>query len=219
MENCGLIKTSTKLDYDLGYCEINYNALNFLERSSEKKGYFEFINLCGKVYYSGLDIIKFDTKNYPVFKVIQFIKPNDTEISKETDLILVSKVIGGTKYFKNENGTFFAIIEIENNNEKNITKNTTVSVLCAADVNFNYIESNLTCHLYDNNKVYQYQNIYLLPYGYPNKYTVQFEIFIPTTIKAGDDPINPDPSPMPVGSSSNLEYSLTLLFSLLMLLL
>ena len=219
LENCDLIKTSTKLDYYLGYCEINYKTLNFLESCSQQTCLFDFANLCGKIYYSGLKITKLDTRNYPVFKVIQFIKPNDTEISKETDLILVSKVAGGTKYFKNENGTFFAIMEIENANEQNVTKNTTVSVLCAANVNFNYIEANLTCHLYDNNRVYQYQNIYLLSYGYPDKYALQFEVFIPTTIKAGDDPINPDPSPVPVGTSSNLEYSLILLFCLLLSLL
>ena len=75
LENCDLIKTSTKLDYDLGYCEISNNALNFLERSSGQTGFFEFTNLCGKIYYSGLKITKLDARNYPVFKVIQFIKP------------------------------------------------------------------------------------------------------------------------------------------------
>ena len=212
--NCGLIRTSTKLEYDLGYCEITSDEFNLIQRSNSR--YLSFGNLCGITYYTGINIIKLDTKNYPVFNVIQFIKPNVTEISKETDLILVSQVTGGTKYFYKENSSFYAIMEIENANDQNITENTTVLVLCNAEVNYQKIESNLTCHLNDNSIFTQYQNIYLLPYSYGAKYCTQFEVFIPTTIKAGDDPVNPNPKP--AGSSSNLEFSLILLFGLLLLL-
>ena len=124
-----------------------------------------------------------------MFKVIQFIKPNVTELNKETDLILVSKVTGGTKYFKNEGkNQFYVIMEVESFNEQNITKNVSVLVSCSTQVNFTDNEANLTCNI--NAQNYTYENIYLLPFSLLDLNSQIFEVFIRKEIKAGDDPIN-----------------------------
>ena len=122
---------------------------------------------------------------------------------------------------------FYGIMEIEYNN-----KNKTVLAYCGAQVNYENIESNLTCRLKINDEIYQYDNQYLLPYSYLDKIKTPFEVIIKKTIKAGDnpdpeptdpEPTDPEPTdtekPIPPSptKSSYLENSMNLLMSLKLL--
>ena len=146
------------------------------------------------------------------------LKPADSILTNKTDIILVSNATGGVKYFQNGENFFYVIMEIENDNQ-----NTSVLSSCSAEINYENTITNLTCNLeLDNLNIdsLPYQNIYLLPYFRYKQIISHFEVFINETIKSGDDPINPDidPTPKPAGKSSNLEYSLILLFGLILLL-
>ena len=220
---CDHVKISTKLKYNFVFCEFSKDNINYIEKNQKQTVNLYYDILCGYPYNSNVIIKKLDTKNYPVFKVIQFIKPNFTELNKDTDLILVSKITGGTKFFKNEGkNQFYVIMEVESFNDQNITKNSSVLVSCSAQVNYTDNETNLTCHI--NAQNYTYENIYLLPYSLLDLNSQIFEVFIRKEIKAGDDPINPDPEPepeppKPAGYSYYLKYPLTLSFCLLLSLL
>ena len=142
---------------------------------------------CGS--FSSTDIVlnKLNTEIYPVFEVLKFLKPIDEVLTKESDLIIVTSIIGSLNFFTNEENYFYGIMEIEYNN-----KNKTVLAYCGAQVNYENIESNQTCRLKINNEVYQYDNLYILPYTYLDKIKTPFEVIIEKTIKAGD---NPEPGP------------------------
>ena len=166
--------------------------------------------LCGLVSGGDIELIELNTKNYPVFKVEQFIKPNITILTKNHELTLVTKVTGGTKFYQNDESIFQVIMEIENNNA-----NKTVYAKCSTQINNNNVESNLTCYL-DINQNYECENLYLLPYSLVDNSRSIFEVIIKETIKAGDGPI-PYPDIKPT-ISSYLEYSFNLLVCLIVLL-
>ena len=210
LSNCLQLKTSTQLAYSFGYCQITQDELNYIENNGAKLWYSY---LCGILENSYIAIYKLDTKNYPVFKVNKFLKPNATEISKTTDLIIVAKVEGGTKFFTNEEGIFRTIFEVENNNQ-----NKTFLSLCSAEISFENIESNLICHL-STQSTLSFQNIYLLPFSLSEITDSPFEVFINRTIKAadGEEPEPTDSDPTDKNENDYLYYSLNLLFGLMLL--
>ena len=185
MNKCYKIKTSTKLDDEMGYCEITKEDLSFIE-SMPKVTICKMIE-CGSFSSTDIILYKLNTEMYPVFEVFKFLNPIDKNLTKESELIIVSNISGSLKYFQNEESYFYCIMEIEYNN-----KNKTVLAYCGANVNYENVESNLTCRLKINDEVYQYDNLYLLPYSYLDKIKIPFEVIITKTIKAGD---NPEPEP------------------------
>jgi len=216
LSKCEHVKTSTDIGLELGYCEITEDDLAYIESSQGVQ--LSYYYLCNYIYDTQIILGKLDINKYPVFKVVQLLKPAGSILTNKTDIILVSNATGGVKYFQNGENFFYVIMEIENNNQ-----NTSVLSSCSAEINYENTTTNLTCNLeLDNLNIdsLPYQNIYLLPYFRYKQITSHFEVFIKTTIKSGDDPINPDidPTPKPAGKSSNLEYSLILLFGLISLL-
>ena len=212
LSKCAHLKTSTDLGIELGYCEITNDDLAYIESNQGAKLYYPY--LCSYIFQTDIILGKLDINKYPVFKVVQLLKPTDTILTQETDLVLVSNATGGVKYHQNGESFFYVIMEIEYNN-----RNTSVLASCSAEINYENTTTNLICNLDLGTYTLPYQNIYLLPYFRYQQTTTHFEVFIRTTIKAGDDPINPDidPTPKPT-DSSYLEYSLILLFGLIMLL-
>ena len=92
-------------------------------------------------------------------------------------------------------------------------------LLCSAEISFDNIESNLTCHLTTKSNL-PFQNIYLLPYSLLEVSDSPFEVFINNTIKAGDEgesgPTDTDPTDK--NANDYLFFSLSLLFGLILLL-
>ena len=216
LSKCEHIKTSTDIGLELGYCEITEDDLAYIESSKGVQLYYNF--LCNVTLDTQIKLGKLDINKYPVFKVFQLLKPVETILTKDSDIILVSNATGGVKYFQNGESFFYVIMDIENNNQ-----NISVLCSCSAEINYENTTTNLTCNIeFDNPDTdsLPYQNIYLLPYFRYKQTSSHFEVFIRTTIKAGDNPIDPDidPTPKPAGKSSNLEYSLILLFGLILLL-
>lgn len=208
LEKCGNIKTSTKLPVNLAYCEITQNDLAFLEsKNASLDLYNQF--LCTYITDTGMTLYKLDTKNYLAFNIIQFLMPNDTQLTPQTDLILVSSVAGSSKNHKNDENFFLILLEVENDN-----KNTTFYGYCGANYNSQSVQSNLTCHLNETNQAIPYENIYLLPYHLFMNVKTPFDVIIKYTLKAGDD-IRPDPTP--TGFSEYLGYSLGLLIFMILL--
>ena len=230
MNNCHHIKTSTKLDNEMGYCEITKEDLTYIESKGPVKVYFQV--LCGYFSDSSIMLNKLNTEIYPVFEVFKFLKPVDEILTKESDLIIVANNSGNSHYFMNEENNFYGIMEIEYNN-----KNKSALAYCWAQVNYENTESNLTYKLKIKDDVYPYDNLYLLPYSYLDKINTPFEVVIKKTIKAEvgpepeptdleptAEPTDPEPtdtekpiSPSPT-KSSYLEYSLKLLIGLKLLL-
>ena len=206
--NCEYIKTSTYLDKNLVYCQMSNDALNFMQQFNGAILVCQV--LCGLVSGGDIELIELNTKNYPVFKVEQLIKPNITVLTKNHELTLVTKVSGGTKFYQNDESIFQVIMEIENDNA-----NKTVYAKCSTQINNDNVESNLTCYL-DINQNYECENLYLLPYSLVDNSRSIFEVIIKETIKAGDGPI-PYPDIKPT-ISSYLEYSFNLLVCLIVLL-
>ena len=151
-----------------------------------------------------------DTKKYPVFNITKFYKPeNINQISSETILVVRAQVLGSTELYKND-GDFEIFMEIENEG-----KNTTVMGYCLAIVSSGEEKTNLTCLLDDEvNKVFLFQNIYLLPYYYIYETSCPFEVYIQNEMKASDEP-EPDPKP---AASFYLVYSQILIIAFLLLL-
>ena len=211
MSNCHILNTSTKLYDHYVYCEITKDDFDYIE----KHPISEFYNKAYCGYFSLTKIIlnKLDSKLYPVFKVFKFLKPNDENLTKKTDLIIIASITNSNQFFQNETGQFDIIIDIENQN-----KNQTVFASCNAIIDSQNGETNLICHLRDDYITYQFENLYLLPYSGIKSLKSPFEIFIETTIKAEyrTDPQPTDPIPT---KSSYLEYSLSLLLGLKLLLL
>ena len=190
MQNCFKLKTSTKLDANLWYCEITKEDLNYIQKNPHVKLYHSY--LCKYVYDSNITLDKLNIELYPVFKVFNFSKPADKIITQKTNLIIVANVTGSSKYFQNDLNYFHTFIEIENQN-----KNKTAIVNCGAQINYENKESKLTCHLLDASASYEYENLYLLPYSAVTTDNSIFEVIIETTIKAevGPDPEPTDPEP------------------------
>lgn len=205
LSKCEHIKTSTSIGIELGYCEITNDDLAYLKTTSKVTLNYRY--LCNYLVNSKIQLALLNTNYYPIFIITQFIRPRVYELTKNTELILVSNVTGGTKYFENEGSQFIVIMEVENNN-----RNTSFFAICSAGINYENIESNLTCNLDMGKSSLSYQNIYLLPYSTLFETNYPFEVYINTTMKAEG---NPTPKPT---DSSYLEYSLTLLFGLIMLL-
>ena len=231
MQDCFKLKTSTKLDANLWYCEITKEDLNYIQKNPHVKLYHSY--LCKYIYDSNITLDKLNIELYPVFKVFNFSKPADKIITQKTNLIIVANVTGSSKYFQNDLNYFHSFIEIENQN-----KNKTVIVNCGAQINYENKESKLTCHLIDASASYEYENLYLLPYSAVTTDNSIFEVIIETTIKAGEgpdpeptdpeptdpEPTDPEPTdPKPTDptptKSSYLEYSMSVLLGLKLLLL
>ena len=80
MNNCHHIKTSTKLDNEMGYCEITKEDLTYIESKGPVKVYFQV--LCGYFSDSSIMLNKLNTVIYPVFEVVKFLKPVDEILTK-----------------------------------------------------------------------------------------------------------------------------------------
>ena len=210
MTNCNVINTSTTLYNHLIYCEITQDDFDYIEKHPNSHIY----NKAYCDYFSHTLIILniLDTKLYPVFKVFKFFKPYAEKLTKETDLIIVANVTNSSQFSPNETGIFDVIIEIENQNQ-----NKSVFASCNAIINSQNEETNLICHSKDEYVTYKFENLYLLPYSGIKSLKSPFEVIIETTIKAeyGPKPEPTDPTPT---KSSYLEYSLSLLLSLKLLL-
>jgi hypothetical protein len=179
LSKCEHVKTSTDIGLELGYCEITEDDLAYIE--SSKGVQLSYYYLCNYIYDTQIILGKLDINKYPVFKVVQLLKPADSILTNKTDIILVSNTTGGVKYFQNGENFFYVIMEIENNNQ-----NTSVLSSCSAEINYENTITNLTCNLeLDNLNIdsLPYQNIYLLPYFRYKQITSHFEVFIKTTIK------------------------------------
>ena len=229
LTRCEHLRTSTKLSIEFGFCEFTKDDIYFIEKNRICE--LDYKYLCNYYDSSGIYLKKINTNNYPVFKVTQFISPNDTDIIiANTELIIVSTIMGNTKTYQND-GKFYTIIDIENNN-----KNITAFALCSVEISVESIESNFSCHLDIDTKSYQFQNLYLLPYTLLSEATTPFEIFIKDTIKAKQEYIPPRPGPDPPGPTDSdttephhtdpnyptdfsryLEYSASMLFVILLI--
>ena len=213
MNNCHHLKTSTPLDVELAYCEITKEDLDYIG----SKSYVDVYNqiLCGYFQSTKIKLYKLDTSRYPVFTITQFFKPNDDVLTKNSELVIASKIEGNVQYFLIEQNYFYVIMDIENNG-----KNKTVLANCAALANNEDIKVNLTCQLSINDGVsYQYKNIYLLPYFAFSNVKKPFDVIISKTMKAGEE-VQPDPTPTdirPTGASY-LGYSISLFIGLTLLL-
>ena len=122
--------------------------------------------------------------------------------------ILVKKITGKDIKFYQNDGEFYTIIEIENNNI-----NTSVFAICSAQVSYDNIESNFYCNLDIDSKSYNFQNLYLLPYSFLSKVETPFEVMIKDSIKAEEGYIPPRPNPEPSilpAVSRYLDYSIFL---------
>ena len=223
MNNCHHLKTSTPLSVELAYCEITKEDLDYIGSKSSVDVYNQI--LCGYFQSTDIILIKLDTNNYPVFTITQFFKPNGDVLTKNSELVIASKIEGNVQYFLIEQNYFYVIMDIENNG-----KNETVLANCAALANNEDIKVNLTCKLSINDGVsYQYKNIYLLPYFAFSNVKRPFDVIISKTMKAGEgdepDPIPTDPTPTdptptdirPTGASY-LGYSISLFIGLTLLL-
>ena len=169
--------------------------------------------MCHYYFVSDIYLTKLDTKNYPVFKITQFILPNDTDIiTANTELKIVSKITGGVKYYQKA-GNFYNIIDIENNNE-----NKTALALCLAEISFESIESNFSCYLDINEDSYQFISLYLLPYSLVVSRDTYFEVLIKDIIKAKEEYIPPDPSPTDTSTIYPPDFSRYLANSIFILL-
>ena len=212
MTNCHKLKTATNLGVNLAYCEITQDDLNYIEKNSKIKVYYQ--NMCGYFYDTQIILDKLNTQKYPVFKAFKFLKPTDIILTKNSDLIIVAKIAESNQYFQNEVGYFNTIMEIENNKQ-----NKTVFAKCSVQISSQDKESNLTCNLNITSSTTQYENLYLLPYSIIESNNPTFDIIIVKGIKAGTE-IDPSPTPTPTPpptKSSYLKYSLILLLSLILL--
>ena len=214
MNNCHHLKTSTPLDVELAYCEITKEDLDYI---NSKSSYVDVYNqiLCGYFQSTKIKLYKLDTSSYPVFTITQFFKPNDDVLTKNSELVIASKIEGNVQYFLIEQNYFYVIMDIENNG-----KNKTVLANCAALANNEDIKVNLTCQLsIDDGVSYQYKNIYLLPYFSFSNVKRPFDVIISKTIKAGEE-VQPDPTPTDVRptGTSYLGYSISLFIGLTLLL-
>ena len=226
LTRCEHLRTLSKLGIEFAFCEFTKDDINFIEKNRMSLLYYKY--LCDYYDNSDINLRKLDTNNYPVFKVTQFISPNDTEITANTELIIEVNITGSIKYYQND-GKFYTIIDIENN-DKNISS----LALCSVEIASDNIKSNFSCYLYTNEKSFQFQNLYLLPYTLLAERTTPFEVFIKDTIKAREEYIPPGPGPDPPHTDTTdptdsernnqnnfaryLEYSVAMLFAELLFL-
>jgi hypothetical protein len=228
LENCEHLKALTNIG-SFGVCEIEQSNLDFLEKN--KNSILFFNKLCGSLEETDINVYLLEKTKYPVFRINQFFLPNNTYIDNETDIIINAYVEGSTKFYSNDDNQFYAFIDIEYSN-----KNQTALFDCSAEIPFiENKKSNLTCHLIADK--YEFDNLYLLPYSVNNKMSSPFEVIIEQTIKAGDDPLPPQPgtdttepdktdndttepettAPITPTGSWYLKYSLYFLISILLL--
>ena len=216
--NCQHLKTSTKLPFKFGYCDINQEEINYLQKQNQALVLYGY--LCGHLMSAQFLLQKLDTTKLPVFNITNFYKPeNATKITPQTNLVLTAKVLGSTSIYTND-GQFGIFMEVEN-----LGKNTSIMGICEAVVTSGQTDTNLTCHLeFSEKKNYPFENIYLLPYNFVYDTTYYFEVFIQKEIKANNGAIpDPDPEPEPEPdpkptASSYLVYSQILIVGLLLLL-
>ena len=196
LSNCQHLHTSSSLNLEMGFCEINQEELDFIEKNNPAL-YYKY--MCTYYAYSSIHLYKLNLKYNPAFEIIKFYKPSNTKsITSETDLLITAKVLGNVEGYEN-NGKFHSFIEIEH--EK---KNISAFVFCSAIVEPNKAESNFTCNLeFFDGYTLNFENLYLLPYTLLGKATTAFEVYINDTIKAN--------------FSQALKYSVFLFLTLLLL--
>ena len=217
MSKCYHLKTSTKLPYELGYCEMTQTEINYLQQVNKISIYYRY--LCTYLNSASFALVLLNSNN-PVFNIINFYKPeNITNLDYRTRLLLTATITGSIKSYKND-GQFITILEIEYEN-----KNTSVFAKCNATVFEGQEISNFTCSLDINKLVIPFQDIYLLPYNAMIKATTAFEVFIEKEMKANNGTIPPSPEPDPdptqepkPSESSYLVYKHTFIAALLLLL-
>ena len=216
LSKCQHLKTSTKLPYELGYCEMTQNEISYLQQVSRVSIYYRY--LCAYLNYASFALVLLNSNN-PVFNITNFYKPeNITKLDYRTRLLLTATVTGSIKSYKN-NGQFITILEVEYEN-----KNTSVIEKYNATVFEGQEVSNFTCSLDINKLVLPFKNIYLLPYNAMIEGTTAFEVYIEKVMKANNGIIPPAPEPDPdptqepkPAMSSFLVYSHTFIALLLAL--
>ena len=182
--NCVHLKTSTFIGY-IGFCEIEQNNLDFFKKHTNSILIYNV--LCGYYKWTDINVYLLDKTKYPVFRINQFFLPKNNYINNETDIIINAYVEGSTKFYSNDDNQFYTLIDIEYSNS-----NKTAVFICSAEIPFiNNRKSNLTCHTYDGE--YKFNNLYLLPYSINYKMSSPFEVIIEQAIKAGEEPLPPQP--------------------------
>ena len=84
--------TSSSLNLEMGFCEINQEELDFIEKNKPAL-YYKY--MCTYYAYSSIHLYKLNLKYNPAFEIIKFYKPSNTKsITSETDLLITAKVLG-----------------------------------------------------------------------------------------------------------------------------
>ena len=172
----------------IAYCNIQAHELMFIKKEHQ----ILYFNLCNKRIYSDLYVDRLDKNKYHIFRIKQFILPdNSSNITSDTEFIIRARVEGSISDYITDEGLFQVFIDIENN-----YTNKTYNSTCSIEIQEIFKDINISCYLTIDIGEVQFNNLYLLPYYIPLKMVKPYEVIIKKVFKVGDLP-EPDPSPEP----------------------
>ena len=172
----------------IAYCNIQAHELMFIEKEHQ----MWYLNLCNKRIYSDLYVDRLDKNKYHIFRIKQFILPdNSSNITSDTEFIIRARVEGNINDYNTNEGIFQVFIDIENN-----YTNKTYNSTCSIEIQEIVKDINISCYITADIGEVQFNNLYLLPYYIPLKMVKPYEVIIKKVFKAGDMP-EPEPSPEP----------------------
>ena len=188
-------------EFNILYCDIKKDEIDYFEDKVVSDSPVIYDTWCGYKETTETIVYKLDKTKYPVFRFKNiYLTKNYIEFNATV------AVEGSVSELYHDN-FFIVYTDVEKNN-----KNTTFLTMCViGSLKETNIDTNITCII--NTELFEFDNVYILPFTFPYYGSLPFEVRINGIIKGiiidpdekpdpKPDP-EPDPEPDPTPSFSN----------------
>lgn len=164
------------LNYYLVSCSIKNSELNYFDYSYNNgdNSLMAFDRFCGKKFAMNATIYLLDKTKYPLFRVKDFILPNEDLINIKSEFTLIADIEGNIYGLSPDLLVFYVFIDIVNGN-----KYKTYELYCRPSSTVKKNNYKIPCHFLTDSSIKStsYDNIILYPYTYQFD-TTPYEVII-----------------------------------------
>ena len=183
-------------------CNIKKNELNYFDYSynNADNSLMSFDMFCGRKFIMNATIYLLDKSKYPLFRVKDFILPNEDLLDIKSTFTLIADIEGNIFGFFSDNLLFYVFIDIVNGN-----KYKTYELYCIPNNNITFNDYKISCNFLTGTSISStsYDSIILYPYTYQFD-TTPYEVIIEKSIqKDYDSVLDDDDDPQPIRRRSS----------------
>lgn len=182
-------------------CNIKKNELNYFDYSYKNgnNSLMSYDRFCGRKFILNATIYLLDKSKYPLFRVKDFILPNEDLLNINSQFTLIADIEGNMFGFYSDYLEFFVFIDIVNGN-----KYKTYGLYCIPNNTITKNDYKISCNFFKDESISStsYDSIILYPYTYQLD-TTPYEVIIEKSIQKDYDFVpDDDDAPKPIRRSS-----------------